>query len=204
MPDHTWGRPSLSYDDAWCAWFVTWCIRGLGFGRKTYAAEMRAFGPEYSVPQVGDIAVWGDDHTGIVSKIVSGTVYVIDGNGAHEQPSDLGKRKVQERKIWGSPTYTRPDYDGSSSSWIVSDLTEDEDMHIVYVVQEGQESNSANVYMLLPDGTYRIITRTEFYLRRKNPYDPEGDKKRINGVPVATINTLVANMTKLPDSLPAY
>jgi murein DD-endopeptidase MepM/ murein hydrolase activator NlpD len=91
----------------------------------------------------------------------------------------------------------QPGVEGAST-----DLNEEEDMHIIYVSLV--DSSSTNIYMLLPDGTYRIITRTEFYLRRKNPYDPEGSKKKVNEVDTATMNAILAQMTKLPDSLATY
>jgi hypothetical protein len=94
----------------WCAWFASWCIRGLGAGLIRDAGDMKSVGGEYTSPEVGDIVVFGQHHTGIVSKIVDGTPWLIDGNGV-STGDDITTRKVAERPVWAEAhTYTRPDY----------------------------------------------------------------------------------------------
>jgi hypothetical protein len=72
---------------------------------------------------------------------------------------------------------------------------EEEEMHIIYAVEEGHDGASDPWYMFLGDGRYRVITRTEFYLRRKNPYNPDGDKKKVNTLSTADLTALIAAHT---------
>lgn len=93
--------PWSSYPDAdWCAWFVSWVERNnTGGVYETYAARMGRLGTITTSPQVGDVVMIGDYHTGILSKRVNGAWYIIDGNGGQSGPTIM-TRKVIERPLW--------------------------------------------------------------------------------------------------------
>jgi hypothetical protein len=109
--------PWSGYGDYdWCAWFASWCIRGLGLGMLTWATDIANVGTLVSSPAVGDMCLFGTSHVGIVSKRVGSTWYLIDGNG-ESTGTGITTRVVAERPIWNSPhTFYRPNYSGTTST----------------------------------------------------------------------------------------
>src|SRR5690242_15736524 len=45
-------------DESWCAWYVSWLLRGLGYGYQTYVDGFLSL-PIVSTPQVGDLSFIG-------------------------------------------------------------------------------------------------------------------------------------------------
>lgn len=101
-----------NYD--WCAWFATWCLRGATGGYYTTWAyhtvwpDMRQVGPLVSAPEVGDVVIFGEYHTGLVSQVEGGLRF-IEGN-----PGAAGALNTQvvERPGWGASerVFRRPIY----------------------------------------------------------------------------------------------
>lgn len=82
---------------AWCAVFVCWCFasaygletarRMLYLPKKSLAAGVnylqgyfKAAGQLYTTPQVGDVVMFGVQHTGLVVAVSGNTVTTIEGN----------------------------------------------------------------------------------------------------------------------------
>lgn len=82
---------------AWCAVFVAWCFinaygletarKMLYLPKKSYAAGVdylknyfKAAGRLYTVPQAGDVVMFGVQHTGIVVAVSGSTLTTIEGN----------------------------------------------------------------------------------------------------------------------------
>lgn len=95
-------------DNDWCAWFVSWLLRANGAGFESWVDNMYRFGPTVSSPIVGDIIIFPNYHVGLVSKIVNGTVWVIDGNGG--EGLSATQTIVRERVAWSPRVFVRPHY----------------------------------------------------------------------------------------------
>ncbi|GIT80149.1 hypothetical protein LLS1_18180 [Leifsonia sp. LS1] len=154
----------------WCAWFVSWLLRGSGRGMKTWVTDMYDYGPVVGSPQVGDIVIFVDYHVGIVSKIVAGTPYVIDGNGGTLAPTAT---IVQERPVWSDThKFVRPTYSGASNP--TPTLTEDEMTTMELVRQDGDAAVYFSVNRII---RYHITSASlvdyQFWLNQlkaTNPY----------------------------------
>lgn len=163
-----------NYD--WCAWFASWCTRGLGFGMLTWAAQMRDLGPEVSTPAIGDMVVFGTSHTGIVSKVVNGVPWLIDGNGA-STGSSITTREVAERPIWGdSHTFTRPAY---------TDTEFGGNAMAAFL----KATDQTDVWYLVEEFGVRKITSHDVALRFGQVY-PGGSIK----VPTSVVNEMIAHV----------
>ncbi len=74
---------SFSNQDPWCSAFVNSMLQASGMQgtSSAWAQDWENWGNLSSNPQVGDIALTGDDgHVGIVTAVVNGVVYVTSGN----------------------------------------------------------------------------------------------------------------------------
>ena len=82
---------------AWCAVFMCWCFvqayglevarKMLYLPKKSYAAGVdylknyfKAAGRLYTTPQVGDVVMFGVQHTGIVTAVSGNTFKTVEGN----------------------------------------------------------------------------------------------------------------------------
>jgi hypothetical protein len=172
-------------DNDWCAWFASWCTRGLGFGMLTWAAQMRDLGPEVSTPAVGDLVVFGTSHTGIVSKIVNGVPWLIDGNGV-STGSSITTRKVAERPVWSdSHTFTRPAY---------TDTETGGNAMAAFL----KATDQTDVWYLVEEFGVRKITSHDVALRFGQVY-PGGSIK----VPTSVVNEMIAHVAANRASLVA-
>lgn len=77
-------------ESAWCACFVTWCLRQAGVkSLNSYfamrAAAYKTYGSPLSVPAFGAIAVKGRGHVGfVVASSKGGDVAILGGNQSNE------------------------------------------------------------------------------------------------------------------------
>lgn len=84
---------------SWCAVFVEWCFlqafglvsakkvlrlpnksMGAGCGKSQMQAYYSAAGALYTTPQIGDQVFFGEQHTGIVTKVLGNQFWTIEGN----------------------------------------------------------------------------------------------------------------------------
>jgi hypothetical protein len=100
----------------WCGYFVSWAARQAGVpigeqgqGLGSVAAIMdwgqrtgRAL-PAGSIPQAGDLIVWGGRHVGIVESVdAGGSIHTIEGNS-----SDKVSRRTYDAGGGGATGYVR-------------------------------------------------------------------------------------------------
>jgi hypothetical protein len=123
-----------SYPNAdWCAWFATWCLRGVtGGAYYTYVTQMYQLGYQVSTPDVGDVVIFPDYHVGIVSKYAGGSWYLVDGNGG---TTGALHTVVQERVIWNSHTFIHINYptDGAPPPPTPPATTQDLEEDVLYI-----------------------------------------------------------------------
>ncbi len=100
----------------WCSYFVSWAARqagaplgeaGQGFGAVSslwgWAERTGRTLPAGSVPQAGDLIVWGGRHIGIVESVdVEGRIHTIEGNS-----SNAVTRRVHDATGDGATGYVR-------------------------------------------------------------------------------------------------
>jgi len=100
----------------WCAYFTSWAAReagvpvgeqGQGFGAVAavdgWAKRTGRSLPAGSVPQPGDLIVWGGRHIGIVESVgADGSIHTIEGNS-----SDSVARRTYGRDGGGATGYVR-------------------------------------------------------------------------------------------------
>ena len=114
---------------AWCAVFVCWCFinafgletarKMLYLPQKSYAAGVdylknyfKAAGRLYTVPQVGDVVMFGVQHTGLVVAVNGSTVTTIEGNtsGASGVVANGGGVCRKSYTLNSTMTFGRPDW----------------------------------------------------------------------------------------------
>jgi hypothetical protein len=123
----------------WCAWYLSWITRGLGYfpGTGGFNANADAWEwlPHFETPQVGDFARINDGedgpyHIGLVTQ-VSPTIQILDGNrwgGDAPKPHDRTTTIVQEYGKYSPGTYRRPTYPGGLGNTPQPTTSEEEEM----------------------------------------------------------------------------
>jgi hypothetical protein len=119
--------PWNAYPNAdWCAWFVSWISRGLGYGYQTFANAWDGL-PNYvdGQAQVGDFARIGVGagaiHVGIVTEVSNGWVTkILDGNRIRPPATDWSNSYVREEGPYAPPVMRRPTYPNSGPSGVNS------------------------------------------------------------------------------------
>lgn len=100
----------------WCSYFVSWAARqagtplgeaGQGFGAVTslwgWAQRTGRALPAGTVPQAGDLILWGGRHIGIVESVdAEGQIHTIEGNS-----SNAVTRRVHDASGDGATGYVR-------------------------------------------------------------------------------------------------
>ena len=114
---------------AWCAVFMCWCFvqayglevarKMLYLPKKSYAAGVdylknyfKAAGRLYTTPQVGDVVMFGVQHTGIVTAVSGNTFKTVEGNtsGASGVVSNGGGVCCKSYSVNSTYTFGRPDW----------------------------------------------------------------------------------------------
>lgn len=116
---------------AWCAMFVSWCLRQAGLSSPYYSYcpdgvnQFRSAGLFDFVPRVGDCVFyeWNRDgvasHTGLVEAVdLDGTVHTIEGNrfvpGDPDPETEVARHTIPGEASWaevlgfGHPLYAQP------------------------------------------------------------------------------------------------
>jgi hypothetical protein len=100
----------------WCAYFTSWVAKqagapvgeaGQGFGAVASVADWGQrtgrFLPAGSVPQPGDLIIWGGSHIGLVESVgADGSIHTIEGNS-----SDQVSRRTYGADGGGATGYVR-------------------------------------------------------------------------------------------------
>jgi hypothetical protein len=109
--------PWAGYPNAdWCAWFVSWISRGLGYGYQTYANAWDFLpSPPSDEAKVGDFARIGTGsgaiHIGVVTAVSGGRVTkILDGNRIRPPATYWGNSYVREEGPYAPYVLRRPTY----------------------------------------------------------------------------------------------
>lgn len=117
--------PWNSYNGNWCAWYLSWITRGLGYASPTgYTADADYWdflpSPPSNQAQVGDFArIYNgggslDYHIGLVTGVSGGAVTtILDGNRSLTLPHTA--TTVREAGVYSPVSLRRPFYPGGSS-----------------------------------------------------------------------------------------
>jgi len=184
--------PWTSYSDHWCAWFVSWCLRGLGYGRRTYATDFNNVFPAVAVPQVGDVVVFGTSHIGFVSQVTGSGWMQLDGNRVRPGTSAPLTTRVYEGVPMTSPTpivFRRPPYFGS-------DIIEGDSMVLFRRAADGRCGLFTDTdYTPVPSGA-QATTAFNLYHRQyeANGYTPVWEGVRGCTVTNADFDWLIASV----------
>ncbi|TXK19289.1 CHAP domain-containing protein [Homoserinibacter sp. GY 40078] len=142
-PDGAWA----GYNGDWCAWFATWCLRGLGLGKRTLATNFEDL-PLASTPAVGDLVIFtradGNHHVAIVTQ-TSGGLRSIDGNRSNIVKEDTFIEHVAKE-------YRRPPYQSVEEMEAppVGVLVKSETSGTYYFVEEFRVTQLANQAEAIP------------------------------------------------------
>jgi len=98
-------------DGAWCAAFATWTWRknGVNIPAYTYVPDIKHWAKKHNRwhtghPKVGDMALYGGDHVGIVVGVKGHQVKMIDGNWSNRVSIHTAGRNYEEGN-WGKASH---------------------------------------------------------------------------------------------------